>query len=118
MTDKNGNIVDLDGKKVFPRDALNSDGDFPKIFPFTKFNPDTVTGNFDREPSTGAPILSTTTVDGKPLLTDRDKRPVNPAGYLINDKNGDVVDEKGNRVIPKGMLDGPDGQLPPILRGG
>ena len=38
LIDQHGNVVDSDGKKIFERRYLSSNGDFPKIFPFTKFN--------------------------------------------------------------------------------
>ena len=68
MVDDNGNIIDLDGRIVFPKSTLGDNGDFPKIFPFTKFNPEKVTGDFGRDPN-GQPILKTVKgPDGKPEL--------------------------------------------------
>jgi len=57
LVNDNGDIVDCDGKVLFPKESLSDNGDFPKIFPFTKFNPEKVTGEFDRDPS-GVPILN------------------------------------------------------------
>lgn len=117
LVNDNGDIVDCDGKVLFPKESLGDNGDFPKIFPFTKFNPANVTGEFDRDPS-GIPILNHGKENGQPCLKDKDGRPVNPAGYLIDPKTGDVVDKRGNTVFPKGMLDGSDGQIPAVFRNG
>lgn len=117
LVDPNDNIIDSDGKLLFPKACLNDEGDFPKIFPFTKFNPNTVEGTFDRDPSTGAPILHNSQENGKPVYKDNKGRPVNPFGYLIDPKTGDVIDQHGNLVFPKGMLD-PDTQIPPVFRSG
>lgn len=56
MIDYNGNIVDINGKKVFDKKYLASNGDFPKIFPFTKFNVKNIQGEFEMDPM-GNPIL-------------------------------------------------------------
>ena len=56
MIDYNGNIVNINGKKVFDKKYLSSNGDFPKIFPFTKFNVKNIQGEFEMDPM-GNPIL-------------------------------------------------------------
>jgi len=56
LIDYNGNIVDINGKKVFDKKYLSSNGDFPKIFPFTKFNVKNIQGEFEMDPM-GNPIL-------------------------------------------------------------
>lgn len=117
LVNDKGDIIDCDGKILFPKSTLGENGDFPKIFPFTKFNPDKVTGDFERDPS-GIPILNSSKVNGKPCLKDKNGAPVNPAGYLIDPNTGDVVDDKGNTVFPIGMLEGNDGQIPTVFRSG
>lgn len=37
LIDEEGNIIDKNGKKIFAGKHLKN-GEFPKIFPFTKFN--------------------------------------------------------------------------------
>lgn len=37
LIDEGGNIIDKEGKKLFMANHLKN-GEFPKIFPFTKFN--------------------------------------------------------------------------------
>jgi hypothetical protein len=56
LIDYNGNIVDINGKKVFDKKYLSNNGDFPKIFPFTKFNVKNIQGAFEMDPM-GNPIL-------------------------------------------------------------
>lgn len=51
-----GNVVDKEGRKIFDRKYLSSNGDFPKIFPFTRFNVKNIQGEFEMDPS-GNPIL-------------------------------------------------------------
>jgi len=48
LVDERGNIIDKNGKKLFPKSCLLS-SEFPKIFSYTKFDPKRVTGEFDRE---------------------------------------------------------------------
>lgn len=55
MIDENGNVIDKDGKKIFEHRYLKN-GEFPKIFPFTKFNIKNILGNFEMDPL-GNPIL-------------------------------------------------------------
>lgn len=55
LIDRDGNIVDKDGRKVWMAKDLKY-GDFPKIFPFTKFNISNVMGDFEMSPLTD-PIL-------------------------------------------------------------
>jgi hypothetical protein len=66
---------------------LNKDGEFPKIFPFTKFNIDLITGCLDRDVNGKLIILE----GNKGETVDQDGRRVNAKGYLI-DKVGNVID--------------------------
>jgi hypothetical protein len=43
LIDSNGNIIDKEGKKLWSAKHLKN-GEFPKIFPFTKFNKKNVMG--------------------------------------------------------------------------
>lgn len=56
LIDYNGNVVDKDGKKIFEKRYLSSNGEIPKIFPFTKFNIHNILGDFEMDPL-GNPIL-------------------------------------------------------------
>jgi hypothetical protein len=71
LIDENGNIIDKEKKKMFEKKYLKN-GEFPKIFPFTKFNIKRIQGDFEMDPL------------GNPIL---DKLP-----------NGDLVDRQGKRV--------------------
>ena len=55
LIDDHGNIVDKDKKKLFDAKHLKN-GEFPKIFPFTKFNIKRIQGDFEMDPL-GNPIL-------------------------------------------------------------
>ena len=55
LIDESGNIVDRDRKKMFEARFLKN-GEFPKIFPFTRFNIKRILGNFEMDPL-GNPIL-------------------------------------------------------------
>ena len=56
LVDRKGNVVNSLGHKMFRKVELTDDGEIPKIFDFCKFNPDDVTGSFDRDEN-GNPIL-------------------------------------------------------------
>ena len=56
LIDKDGNVIDKNGNKVFEKKYLKNN-EIPKIFPFTKFNPKNIQGNFDLDPL-GMPILN------------------------------------------------------------
>lgn len=64
--------MDKDGKKIFEKRFLTN-GEFPKILPFTKFNIKNVLGNFEMDPL-GNPILDK---DSQGNLIDRDGKRVN-----------------------------------------
>ena len=84
-------------------------GEFPKIFPFTRFNINRVLGDFDLS-SNGQPAL--TMKNGS--LFDKQGRPVNARGYLI-DNAGNVIDIRKKMVFEKRVLDG-NGDIPEIFQ--
>ena len=86
-------------------------GDFPKIFPFTKFKVKNITGNFEKDPL-GNPILDK--LNGQ--LIDRDRKRVNQRGYLI-DEHGNVIDKYGKIMFDKEILD-EEGEIPKVFRTG
>ena len=49
LIDDQGNIIDKGGKKIFEKKHLKN-GEFPKIFPFTRFNVQNVLGTFEMDP--------------------------------------------------------------------
>jgi hypothetical protein len=55
LIDEAGNIVDKERKKLFEKKHIKN-GEFPKIFPFTKFNIKRIQGDFEMDPL-GNPIL-------------------------------------------------------------
>ena len=88
-------------------------GEFPKIFPFTKFNIQRVQGDFDVN-GNGTPQLKKSS-SGSGYL-DKKGRLVNVRGYLI-DKNGNVVDHHGKIMFDKPVLE-QDGEIPQVFRTG
>jgi hypothetical protein len=111
LVDSDGNIIDDKGNPIFDKDHL-MDGEFPKIFPFSAFNPDTVTGDFKTDKN-GNPMLRPADKPGQ--YYDDNGKLVNKKGYLI-DKDGNVVDKRGNLVFKKNVLR--DGDLPPVFKRG
>lgn len=49
LIDEKGNIISKKGGVIWKGHQLNKNGEFPKIFPFTKFNIDTIIGCLDRD---------------------------------------------------------------------
>jgi len=91
LIDEKGNVVDAKGRKLFDHFALSMNGEFPKIFPFSKFNIDSIMGDCEIDPL-GNPIVQTEKKkNGEVVLKDNKGRRVNIRGYLIDDQ-GNVVD--------------------------
>lgn len=90
LIDKHGNIVDVKGAVIWKAKDLTN-GEFQKIFPFTKFNIARVKGNFECDPS-GAPILNGN--------LDNQNKLVNQRGYLV-DSQGNVIDSNNFVVFEK-----------------
>lgn len=104
LTDAAGNIVDAQNKQVWQKCELKN-GEFPKLFPQTSFNPKKIRGDFDPR----NPIILK---NANGVTVDRLKRPVNKKGYLV-DERGNVIDIFGNRVFDKAVLTGDD--IPPVF---
>jgi hypothetical protein len=109
LIDSDGNIIDREGKRIFVKDHLKN-GEFPKIFLFTKFNIDNITGDFEMSPLS-EPILDKDSTGG---FIDRKGRKVNPRGYLV-DPSGNIIDKHGKRMFDKVVLT-PEGDIPKIFR--
>jgi len=56
LIDAAHNIIDVQQRVIFNKCDLKN-GEFPKIFPFTKFNIRSIMGDFDMN-ATGNPVLS------------------------------------------------------------
>jgi len=111
LIDEAGNVVDRDQKVIFKKCELKN-GEFPKIFSFTKFNIKTIMGDFDTN-ANGQPQLNKGKHGG---FVDKQKRVVNQRGYFI-DVEGNIVDFNGNLVFEKVIL-GKDGEIPSVFRTG
>lgn len=109
LIDTDGNIVDREGKVIWVKEHLKN-GEFPKIFLFTKFNIDNILGDFEMSPLS-EPILEQ---DKNGNFIDRKGRLVNSRGYLI-DKAGNVIDKRGRRMFDKIVLTS-EGEIPKIFR--
>ena len=109
LIDSDGNIIDREGKRIFVKEHLKN-GEFPKIFLFTKFNIDNITGDFEMSPLS-EPILDK---DKSGNYIDRKGRKVNSRGYLI-DAQGNVIDKRGKRMFDKIVLTA-EGEIPKIFR--
>lgn len=109
LIDSDGNIIDREGKRIFVKEHLKN-GEFPKIFLFTKFNIDNITGDFEMSPLS-EPILDK---DPQGNYIDRKGRRVNSRGYLI-DNEGNIIDKRGKRMFDKVVLT-PEGEIPKIFR--
>jgi hypothetical protein len=112
LIDEQGNIVDKERKKIFEKRFLKN-GEFPKIFPFTKFNIKRVLGSFEMDPL-GNPILDKGQNPGEWL--DRDGKLVNQRGYFI-DSEGNVIDYLCKPMFEKEVLDS-EGEIPKVFRTG
>ena len=53
---RDGHICTRDGKVLFLKAQLKNNGEFPKIFPFTRFNINRVLGDIEMDPG-GQPLL-------------------------------------------------------------
>jgi hypothetical protein len=108
IINRDGHICTRQGKVFFLKQHLK-EGEFPKIFPFTRFNINRVLGDFEMDPG-GMPILEK---NHNGALIDKQGRMVNRKGYLI-DKNGNVIDIRGKLVFDKAVLDS-EGDIPEIF---
>jgi len=106
---RDGHICTREGKVLFLRAQLKN-GEFPKIFPFTRFNINRVLGDIEMDPG-GQPILLK---NDKSQNVDRQGRLVNEKGYLC-DGYGNVVDVRGKVVFEKALLEH-NGDIPEIFR--
>lgn len=110
LIDAFGNIIDINGKQLWKKTDLKN-GEFPKIFPFTKFNIRSVRGDFQID-AKGQEIHSKDP-SGK-FFVDRKGRKVNSLDYLI-DAHGNVVDGRGKIMFDKIVLE-EDGEIPSVFR--
>ena len=106
---RDGHVCTREGKVLFLKAHLKN-GEFPKIFPFTRFNINRVIGDVEMDPG-GQPILQK---NDKGQNIDQRGRFVNDRGFLC-DKYGNVVDVRGKIVFEKALLEH-NGDIPEIFR--
>lgn len=106
---RDGHVCSREGKVLFLRTQLKN-GEFPKIFPFTRFNINRIIGDLEMDPG-GQPILQK---NDQGLNVDKQGRLVNLKGFLC-DSHGNVVDMQGKVVFEKVLLEH-NGDIPEIFR--
>ena len=107
IINKEGCICTRQGRVLFMANHLKN-GEFPKIFPFTRFNINRVLGDFDLL-SNGQPAL-----DRKNgLYVDKQGRQVNKKGYFC-DNYGNVIDLCKKFSFDKKVLDA-YGDIPEVF---
>ena len=109
IINKQGHLCTRQGRVIFDKKSLRN-GEFPKIFPFTRFNISRVLGDFDMDP-TGVPMLVR---DSNGIFVDKQGRQVNSKGFLV-DRSGNVIDIRGKVAFEKSMLYA-DGDIPEVFR--
>jgi len=90
--DKDGNIIDNQGRKKFDKSQLTPDGDLPKLFNYNgrRFDITDVIGSVDKDRNGDlAPMTNS-----KGQLVDNAGRRINSRGYLT-DEFGNVIDKDG-----------------------
>lgn len=90
---------------------INEVGELPMPYRIEQhnFNPHKISGSFDYCPKTKKVIFFRNKFG---VLTDKLFRPVNPQGYLINERD-DIIDDEGRvRFIMEQL--GPNGGLQPL----
>ena len=106
---RDGHICTREGKVLFLKAQLKN-GEFPKIFPFTRFNINRIIGEVEMDPG-GQPIMQKNE-QGRSI--DNKGRLVNQKGFLC-DKHENVVDCRGKIVFEKALLEH-NGDIPEIFR--
>ena len=112
LLDEEGNVTDRRGNVVFEKRHLSGDGEFPKIFPFSKFKIDSIMGNLVYD-DLGNVILKKNRYGD---FVDADGFMVNAKGYLV-DEHENVIDKNGNLVFKAASLE-EDGEIPRVFRSG
>jgi len=112
LIDERGNIIDITGKQLWRKEDLKN-GEFPKIFPFTKFNIRRIQGDYDTDQNGNAILQKDKSGQG---YIDKKGRLVNIRGYLI-DKSGNIIDIRGKMMFDRIILDR-DGEIPIVFRTG
>ena len=106
---RDGHICTREGKVLFLKAHLKN-GEFPKIFPFTRFNINRILGDIEMDPG-GQPILEKNDYG---LTFDKLGRMTNGKGFLI-DGSSNVIDIRGKVVFEKLLVEH-NGDIPEIFR--
>ena len=106
-----GNIITQDGVQLFANFELGPGGEIPKILPYTKFDVDEIKGDLEKNENGKIKVIHE---NEKGEILDNQKRRVNAKGYLI-DNEGNILDQKGNRVFDCELID-ETGEIPKVFR--
>ena len=109
IVNEDGHVSTRQGKILFFNNQLKN-GEFPKIFPFTRFNIHRILGDVEMDPA-GNPIIHSKTAKKH---VDRQGKSVNKLGFLV-DHFGNIVDSRGKIMFGKHLLS-PSGDIPEIFR--
>jgi len=111
LVDRKGNIKTRKGQKLFNKDELDETGEIPKLFKFTIFDQQGVSGTFQFNDD-GSPILKSRETLPKGIFLDDVGNRVTKHGYLV-DLEGNIIDKKGNKVFDKKIVI--DGNVPQVF---
>ena len=110
LVDDVGNVIDFRGTLVFERRHLTSEGEFPKIFPFSKFDYESIVGSLVRDMK--GRVVPSRNPEGD--FMDSEGRLVNERGYLVDERDN-VIDFRGNFVFKAAALE-ISGEIPRVYR--
>lgn len=90
---------------------MSKKGEIPKILPYTKFNVEEIRGDLDKGENGKFELIHE---NDKGEILDKKSRKVNAKGYLI-DNEGNILDQRGNRVFDCDLIDD-TGEIPKVFR--
>ena len=138
LIDRVGNVITAAGKKIFAKKELDANGEFPKLFKFTRFDENEISSKISlnekgevmvrspRGEEAKSPVTKTADpvkgilqtrygVDlSKGVVLDEDGKHVNKCGFLL-DKKSNIIDVKGNKCFGKKLLT-KDHMIPIVFR--
>lgn len=112
LIDDDGNVIDKSGELVFRKAALVDD-EIPKLFEsLTKFDIESILGDFEKDIKTGDVKMSTESANGNTI--DKHGSLINRKGYLI-DSEGNVIDKQGRLIFKKALIS-EFGEIPAVFK--
>ena len=108
-------MINKKGDIVWAADQL-TDGDFPKLPEFTRFDIGRVQGEYKNREGTHVPVVQEDPELPVGCYRDDAGKVVNTLGFLIDADLGHVVDEKGNMVFDREELVDEGQDIPFVFR--